>query len=184
MKWLIGFIAGLLSGAVYSAGVPITTTETFTNAEGKQQRVRYTPYFYLEHVDEMSGVIAQVFVTLGAEMLPDDLKKDYKETAKNLFKNSEHVYAVANLYFLNPSQKLIDVHLDAFTWDNNSLVDETHYDLRPRVKATSQRSVGIAFYLKHDFDIQMELTINERKVQVNGKAKRLSTDEAKALFGS
>lgn len=174
MKWLTGIVTSLFSGLAFSGSLPSAAPETFINDKGKQQRIEYTPYYFLDYVDEPSGLNTQIFITLGEEMLPDDLKKTYKKVAKNMFKQSEHVYAVANLYFINSTQQLIDVHLDAFTWNGNSLVDDTHYDIPPRVRATSERSVSFVFYLQRDFDINMDFTINERKVHFSGKAKHLT----------
>lgn len=184
LKLLTGFL-GLLSGLATAAS-PIQFEETLIDVQGKEERVIYTPYFVLDYFVEDLGMLCRTFVTLGDERLSGENKKNYKKTSRNLFKNGELVYAVAETYFYNWSDNQINVEPLAFTWKGAS--DETPFEISNyliEVESQSQTItppiVQYAFYLTKEFEITFDLKINGKTHQIKGIAKRMTQKELKLL---
>ena len=184
LKLLTGFL-GLLSGLA-TAAIPIQFEETFINAQGKEERVIYTPYFVLDYFVEDIGLLCRTFITLGDERLSGDAKDNYKTTSKNLFKNGELVYAVAETYFYNWSDSKITIEPSSFTWKGAS--DETPFaiqnyliEVEPQSQTITPPIIQYAFYLTKEFEITFDLKINGKMHQIKGLTKRMTQEELTLL---
>jgi hypothetical protein len=180
LKLLTGFL-GLISGLATAAG-PIQFEETLINAQGKEKRVIYTPYFVLDYFVEDLGLLCRTFVTLGDERLSGDNKNNYTKNAKNLFKNGELVYAVAETYFYNWSENPIKVEPTSFTWKGAS--SETPFEIsnylievEPQSQSITPPIIQYAFYLTKEFEITFDLKINGKPHQIKGMAKRMTQED-------
>lgn len=184
LKLLTGFL-GLISGLATAAG-PIQFEETQINADGKEEQVIYTPYFVLDYFVEDLGLLCRTFVTLGDERLAGEDKKNYKKISKNIFKNAEMVYAVAETYFYNWSENQINIEPLAFTWKGAS--SETPFEIsnyliqvEPQSQSITPPLIQYAFYLTKEFEITFDLTINGKMHQIKGFAKRMTQEDLKHL---
>lgn len=188
-KILAGLVSGLLGGLTFANNIPVNFHETITTAEGQQQEIHYTAYFILDYFDEKSGVLCRTFVTFGDERLPALEKKDYKKHARQLFKNGELVYAVAETYFYNWSNQSATVQPVSFTW--KGVIDESpfrindyHITVAPQSQAITPPLVKYAFYLTKEFDIDSLLKINGQEHHMQGKAKRMTREELARMINS
>jgi hypothetical protein len=185
LKLLTGLISGLFGGLAIANNIPITFYET----QPGQEQIRYTAYFVLDYFDDETGVLCRTFVTPGDERLPASEKKDYKKVAKRLFKNTEHVYAVAETYFYNWSTSPVSFEPLLFSW--KGVIDETPFSISDYEISVAPQSHDItppivkqAFYLKKEFDIEFSLKINDKEHQIKGKAKRLTETQLRSLINS
>lgn len=188
LKLIVGFLTGICSTFTIAANIPISITETITDNDGKTHQVRYTPYYALDYFDEESGILCRTFVTLGDERLPAEYKKDYKKTSKNMFKNAELVYAVAETYFYNYSDKPIIVKPLSFTWkgvisEDPLVITDFQIPVAAKSQAITPPIVDHAFYLQPSFTIEFELLIDDKKHLIKGEAKRLTPDDIKKMYG-
>lgn len=187
LKILTGFLASFFSSLTLAGNIPITFNETLTDAQGNQQQIQYTSYFVLDYFDDESGVLCRTFITFGEERLPLSEKKHYKKTAKNLFKNGEYVYAVAETYFYNYSTSPITIQPISFSW--KGVLDESPFEIKNyhmNVDAQSQAItpsiVKQAFYLKKEFNIEFRLKINNNERLIKGVAKRMTKEDLQLML--
>jgi hypothetical protein len=188
LKLIIGFLTGICSTFAFATNVPISISETIVDDEGKTHEVRYTPYYALDYFDEETGILCRTFVTLGDERLPTEYKKDYKKTSKNMFKNAELVYAVAETYFYNYSDKPITITPLSFTWlgalsEKPLVITNSQITVPPQSQAITPPIVDHAFYLQREFTIEFELLIDDKKHIMKGQVKRLTPEDIKKMYG-
>lgn len=186
LKLLTGLFSGLFGGFAIASNIPTTFYETQPDT---QEQIHYTAYFVLDYFDDETGLLCRTFITLGDERLPASERKDYKKVARRLFKNTEHVYAVAETYFYNWSTSSVIIEPLLFSW--KGVIDETPFSISnyeisvaPQSQKITPPIVKQTFYLTKEFDIEFVLKINDKEHQIKGKAKRMTDAELQLLINS
>lgn len=168
--------------SVFSPRIPVQLKHTTYESDGTAKTVRYSPYFLLDHLDEISNILCRVVVTFGNERLSESEKRDYKNTARNLFKNAHLVVAVTEIYFYNSSDKTKTITLESFISDKQACDESWLKSLSPIIVEAHSHvvirlSIDHVFYLKDEFNIQFHAIIDERRFTVQGSATRLTSDD-------
>jgi hypothetical protein len=184
MSFFKRFIAGL-----FNSYIPLTFNETVVDEKGKTQKIQYTNYFVLDYHDDESDVLCRTFITFGDERLPPAEKIDYRQNAKHMFKNSEHVYAVIETYFYNLSKSRVTIQLLSPNW--KEAMDESPFKtdnyqiiVEPQSQAITPPIISMSFYLKKEFNMEFHLTINNKEHVIRGIAKRLTKDDLQQMLNT
>ena len=148
---------------------------------GKMEPVSYSPYYEFEKSSDDGLLFIRLVITLGPERIPDSYTFSSKEIKK--YQQDDLIHWVSELYFINNSDSTALIKPMRLSIGDKEVEFKGVYEIEPGTWKLTPSLISIDLIHKTTADFKYVYHYQDKDCCVEGKAKRLTTQEVAAKYG-